>query len=209
MNILDQFSETKLTAEQEASLCKRRRFNDMCLATMREAVTYARTCSNQKIADDALISLCWEVLSKLAPRHDPNRGRFFAYAKQRLRGALSDYWTAQEPVRNAHTIPINPVPIKTGDAEIIGDPGFEDNINAPSQEPDFPLIDFHERFAEVSEVLAKNFTDRERALMQMVFSNNLTYAEAGKLFGISRAAAQAIASKVIDRVKELLENPGA
>lgn len=203
MSLLDQFPAEKLTKEQEISLTNRHRFNSLVLGTMREAVAYARTCSNGKIEDSELVSICYDAMLKTAKRFDPRRGyRFFAFCKPRIRGALQDYWVAREPVRNAHTVPLEPVPTHSPDPEGWAD---TDNPATPTQEPEFEAINFREQFRKVSDIMARHCTDRERAILIMVFTHSFTFEEAGDLFGISRQMVQNISAKAIEKIKNVLD----
>jgi RNA polymerase sigma factor (sigma-70 family) len=183
MNILDSFPKTELDAKAEASL----KPEALAVAYMHDAVLYARTCSADKIPDPELVSICYDAMLKVAARFKPARGRFFAFCKPRIRGALLRHWTTTAAtVRNADT------------------ESLEADWDAACPVNGFDQIDLHERWAEVSEILARRCTDRERTIMQLVFSMNFTFEQTGSVLGISRAAAQAIASKVIERVKKIL-----
>lgn len=169
---------------------------------MREAVTYARTCCKGKIEDPELVSICYDAMLKTAKRFNPSMGhRFFAFCKPRIRGALQDHWVAQEPVRNAHTVALEPVPTKSPDPEGWGD---MDNPATPTQEPEFEAINFREQFRQVANIMARHCTDRERAILIMVFTHSFTFEEAGDLFGISRQMVQNIAAKAIEKIKTVL-----
>lgn len=188
--ILDQFPVTVINAKTEAAMTP----EDLAVAFMHEAVLYAKACCSNEIPDDELVSICYDAMVKTARRFSPKRGRFFAFCKPRIRGSLLRHWkTTAAVVRNADTVSVN-------------NPDAEDTeIEVPEtsfSEPDFDSILFRERWADVSRIIAKTCTDRERAIMQLVFSLHCTFEEAGTAFHISRAAAQAIASKVIDRVKK-------
>lgn len=189
-NILDSFPDQALTAEQEAKLSERGKHGDLAVANMYQAVLYANTCCGGKIEDQGeLVSLCYDAMTKAAENFTPEKGRFFAFAKPRIRGALLRYWnTTAATVRNAETL---------GGYEEAQDDGEVDEL-------ELDRMEIRERLAQVNEIVATRCTDRERAIMHMIFSLNFTYAEVGKMFDISRAAAQAIASKVIVKVKRLL-----
>ena len=166
------------------------------MEALAEAVPYARTCCSGQIENDELTSICYETMQKCAKRYDPKKGKFFAFCKPRIRGALLRYWnTTGAVVRNADCVPI------LADCE-------DHEVGPPTEEcvaePDFERIDFHERWGQVSQFMAEHCTDRERALVQLVFSMNFTFEQAGERFDISRAAAQAIVSKVIERIKKAL-----
>jgi RNA polymerase sigma factor (sigma-70 family) len=169
---------------------------ELVMSALAEAVPYARTCCSGKIRDDELTSICYEAMTKCAERYSPKRGKFFAFCKPRIRGALLRYWnTTGAVVRNAECVPL------AADCE------KDDSCFVPeeaSEEPDFDRIDFHERWAQVSKVLARVCTDRECAILQLVYSMNFTFEETGKRFDISRAAAQAIAAKCIERIKKMM-----
>jgi DNA-directed RNA polymerase specialized sigma subunit len=197
MNLLDHFSKEKLTQKVEARLSE----NDLALANMHEAVLYARACSgNDKLTDGELISVCWDALRKSAARFRPRRGtRFFAFCKPRIRGALVRHYNQMNVVRNGEC-----EPVQVDDAGLPDDYSVEKDL--PNVEPDFESIGFNERWAQVSGVLARTCTDRERTIMYLVYSLHFTFKEAGSVFGICRAAAQAIASRVIVRVKHTI-NP--
>lgn len=207
MNLIDQLPDNEpLSLEGEASLQKRGRLNELVMANIREAVIYAKTC-NGKIHDDELISICYETLMKTARTfHPKHRVRFFAYSKARLRGALLRHFSTSALVRNAECVSLdcntvlNPnLPRAEEDSDVSADRMVEH-----SEEPQFELIDFRERFAEISAVVARHCNDRERSILMLVFNYGFTFERAGKCHGLCRAAAQAIASDAIDRVKKIL-----
>jgi RNA polymerase sigma factor (sigma-70 family) len=197
MNILDSFPKTELDAKTEA----RMKPEDLSVAYMHEAVLYARACCASEIPDGELVSICYDAMMKTAKLFSPERGRFFAYCKPRIRGSLLRHWkTTMATVRNAEVVPELSTAVFLDEAP---DSEIRD-YDTPHSEPDFDSIGFRERWAEVSAILAKRCTDRERTIMQLVFSMHFTFEETGKVLGISRAAAQAIASKVIERVQKVL-----
>ena len=164
------------------------------MEAMEEAVPYARTCCQGQLQDDELTSLCYETLVKCAKRYDPKRGRFFAFCKPRIRGALLRYWNTQGvTVRNAVTVPLE---IKDGEDEETPAVGVAD--------PDFDRINFREQWQQVSAIMVKTLSDRECAILQLVYCLNFTFEQAGARFDVSRAAAQAIAAKAIQKIKSKL-----
>lgn len=184
------------------------RNNKLVMDALAEAVPYARTCSNGRLPDDELTSICYEAMMKCAKKYDPKRGKFFSYCKARIRGALLRHWSvAGAVVKNAECVPFNTGRVDTSPAsKELTLPGefTEPDDGGMFVEPDFERIDFHERWNQISGILARVCSDREHALIQLVYSMNFTFAEAGKRFNISRQAAQVIVAKVIDRVKEQL-----
>lgn len=205
MNIIDQLPNKKpLTIAQEGSLQRRGRLNQLVMANIREAAVYAKAC-NGKIADDELVSLCYETLMKTAAKfHPKHRVRFFAYSKPRIRGALLRRFSKAALVRNGECVPMRDVRLPHAPTwEELPEPHAQDE-GSDSSEPEFDLIDFRERFAEISSIVAKHCNDREQAILMLVFNYSFTFEQAGKCFDICRAAAQAIASDAIDRVRKIL-----
>jgi DNA-directed RNA polymerase specialized sigma subunit len=212
MNIIDQLpNEKALTLKEEASLQKRGRLSQLVMANMREAVVYAKAC-NGKIADDELVSICYDTLMKTAKKfHPKHRVRFFAYSKPRIRGALIRHFSTSALVRNGDCISLDDsrTHCTSAAADHVHRFSTEDVSECFPEnavEPEFDLMEFRERFAEISHVVIKHCNDREQAILMLVFNYSFTFERAGRCFGICRAAAQAIASDAIDRVRKIILN---
>lgn len=193
MNILDQFPKAAVSAEAEAKMTPENR----AVAFMNAAVRYAGTCCQHEIPNDELVSLCYDVLVKVGKRFSPNRGRFFAFCKPRIRGALFRYWkTTAAVVRNAVGTESLGVTLSEG--------GHEDALPENVDEPgaiDSAHMALRERRREVADLAARQCNDRELTILQMIYTHHFTFDRVGKLHSISRAAAQAAAAKVILRLK--------
>lgn len=199
MNILDSFPETSLDPSAEALLLKRGKNTDLVLANMRQAVIYGRTCCGGKLGDDELVSICYDAMTKCAELYKSDRGlHFFAFCKPRIRGAITRTFNLLPAVRNAECVSLD-----SGSLPLVEDE--DDTTGTPSTEFDHEIIHLRERWRDVGDLLASRFCDRERAIMYLVFSLNFTFEKAGQLFGISRAAAQAIASDVIEKLRLILK----
>lgn len=198
MNILDSFPPS-IDCDAELALLKKNKKTEVVLASMREAVLYGRTCCGGKLDDSELVSLCYEALQKTVTLFDAKRGlRFFSFSKPRIRGAILRHFNNTSTVRNAECISLQVAEGHEEEAE---------NMYAAMEHYEvyddfnFDLVNFRERWSEIHRYVMRTCSDRDCTIMFLVFSLDFTFDQAGKVFGITRSATQAIAARIILDVK--------
>src|SRR6266478_3219738 len=106
MKLLDSLPPP-LTADQESALVpKIKKGNDdalnaLVLANMREGFLYAKGVCRAAIEDGELFSLTYSALKGAGKRFRTGYGRFFAFAKSRIRGAVTRFWHSQDTVKHS------------------------------------------------------------------------------------------------------------
>lgn len=227
MSIIEQLPVSNvLTPKQERGAAP----EALVMSCIKEAVLYTRKCSYGKIPDDALLSLCYDTMLKSARIFRPGGIRFFAYCKARLRGAVKDYWTGLETVRNAETVSLD-TPIagrgfkKLHDRHIHSrtrdyhpdkpNPNAQLEDEAPptvaeliggTAEPEFEKMFLSDTWGLVSEAARKVCTDEERTVLYLVYKLQFSFEEAGELLDISRQYASVTAKKAIAKIRRAIGN---
>src|SRR6266567_5261116 len=111
MTAIDRLPDKRLTRDQETSLScriqngprKQAAIEQLVMNNLREASLYAKHyCSKDLFSDGEIVSFCYDVLCKSAPRFRPSFGiRFLAFCKHRLRGAVKRHCTTLDVVKHA------------------------------------------------------------------------------------------------------------
>jgi RNA polymerase sigma factor (sigma-70 family) len=206
--------------------------NELALAHMHEALTYSRTVSQGKLADDELVSLCWKSLLGQARAFKPGFGRrFFAYAKPGLRGDLKNFWETQKTVKRSDSVSIDSlewasrgstrgsIPFSRGGfrkgkcgVHEGSDSDFDydlETFTGQIQEPDFEGI-FNRDLREVLDPLIESaLTENERMVIRLAYEGGLSFQDIGTMLDTSRSAIQRVASDARKKLKtELKKLPG-
>jgi RNA polymerase sigma factor (sigma-70 family) len=162
--------------------------NMLVLHNLREAVPYALTCCRCSLSEGEVLSLCYTALRKAAIRFKPGGVRFFAYAKQDVRGEIARYWKTLEVVRNAgehesETNDINRIPIHCSNGQegegVIFE--YEDGPIEPDYaEPEFDKIDLRERWKQIAPLL-RSLDARERLVIMLHYESGLSREQIAKM----------------------------
>src|SRR5258708_7664886 len=109
MAALNTLPDKNLTKDQETALSrsiqkgpgKQEAIHRLVVNNLKEASIYAKHyCPKDLFADGEIMSLCYDVLTKSAPRFKPEFGiRFVAFCKPRLRGAVKRHCTTLDVVK--------------------------------------------------------------------------------------------------------------
>jgi DNA-directed RNA polymerase specialized sigma subunit len=111
MNLLNSLPSETLTRDEENLLAKKIKkggaraedaANKLALYNMREGFLYAKGVGHKITDEGEVFSLTYKALLSSAYRFDPKfGGRFFAFSKARIRGALKRYWNSLDTVKHA------------------------------------------------------------------------------------------------------------
>jgi RNA polymerase sigma factor (sigma-70 family) len=207
-NILLGLPEHPMTVEDEnncAVFIQRTRdedkINQLVMSVMRDAILYAGRCARGRIPPGELFSLCYSALCKAAPRFYPGGIRFFAYAKQDVRGEISRYWKSLDVVKSASahedktTAPIFKVKVYNDaerDTEDVMCEIPDEALTPTLIEPEFDLINIRERWAIVAPLLHKHLTERERMVLSLFYESGFSFEQICKMVvpTVSRSAIQ-------------------
>lgn len=208
---LELFSEDRLPPSEETELSRRIQqgdedaLNRLVLSNMREALMYSWTCCNQNIGGDELVSLCYEALRRNALRFSPAFGkRFFAFAKAGIRGRLKLFFEESKTVRHATEIvnlPENFAPeTHHTDEEPEQTPR---QLPAQSEEFDFDGLHIDELYAKMTAFGKDGLHPNDQMVLDLHYSQELTFNKIGGLLGQSRAAAHLTHQKAVKRLRRL------
>jgi len=199
---LPQDRESKATVEQ------------LVLGSMREAILYAGRCARGRIEPGELFSLCYCALSKAAPRFRPGGIRFFAYAKQDIRGEIARYWKSLDVVKHASEHESEHLP--TIIRKTLTD-GSEEGENETTQvdvepiepqhvEPEFDMMNIRERWAIVSPLLHKHLNERERMVLSLVYESGFNFEQIADMVvpAVSRSAIQNTHGRALRKLRNAL-----
>jgi RNA polymerase sigma factor (sigma-70 family) len=173
----------------------------LVLASMRDAFFYARKCARARLPDEELVSLCYAALVRAAARVNPGKGRFFAYAKPYIRGAVCRAWRSLDVVRNggnAESLDANPSP-NTDDGD-----DYDNNAGRlDSVDPEFERIDLAEKWAIV-EPLLKKLSPSERVVLSLRYQRGLNFREIGDKLKVTRSATQGTHARALRKLRNAL-----
>lgn len=135
--------------------------NELVMPTMKQAILYMTRCCRGRLNQDELYSLAYSALFKAAKNFRPGGIRFFSYSKVYLRGEISREWRAKDVVRNSS---LN----ETRSDELEVEP------EEPSQDPEFELVDLHEKMEMVRPLFAKYLNEHERTIIALHYEAGLS-----------------------------------
>lgn len=221
MNILDGLPEEKLTPEQENALAVQKdidSLNRLVEHNLREAFLYSRKCYSS-LEEGESLQACYDGLMKAAKRFQPNRIRFFAYAKADIRGALTRMARTHDTVRRG---PKELVSLNADNAEPLDDfdehtidtskttepkSGAQKALLQSSVEPDFDGINSREVWSQLEPAIAA-LSPEERLIIELHFKGNLNLREIGTMLRLSRARIQQVKHSALQKIKlKLVERP--
>lgn len=168
----------------------KRALDALALHNLQEAVIYVRHCSRGNIGQEEIISLCWVALRQAAKNycHSKSRGiRFFAFAKQYLRGQISAERKKKLVVRNAEHQSFD---------------GTEEN----TIEPDHSHIEAAELLAGLRPAMFSELNDRERAILILRYSSGFSFTEIGARIGFSRQSIQKCHAAALLKLRGALQD---
>jgi len=195
-NLLDQFPET--TEDSEIALLHAKNFEAVAIGAMREAVKYARKCCRGSLGDDELVSICYPALLQAAENYKTKFGlKFFSFAKQYVRGAISREWRRKDVVRNSSRYEDEDAPVEV----VIRRPDDLKTVN-----PDFESLDVRERWDLIWPVMQRRLNDVERMVLVLRYKSGFSYEEIGKLRGVTRQAIQRTHACALKKLRCALEH---
>ena len=225
MTALNNLPDDKLTRDQETELSRRirkgpnkqRAIDTLVLHNLKEATIYAKHyCPNDLFPDGEVLSLCYDVLKKSAPRFKPSFGiRFLAFTKNRIRGAVKRHCCTLDVVKHAS--------VKR--CESFGGPTFlpfTGGTDRPSSfsseemetctqggvtEFDFVGVDVRELWVTLRSVIQEKLNPRQRMILRLVYDQGFNMQEIGDMLAVSRSAVQMTHSSALEILRrELGEN---
>lgn len=171
----------------------------LVLGHMRDAFFYARQCCHGRLADDEIYSLCYSALDRAARRHHHTRGRFFAYAKPYIRGAIYRKWRSMDAVKGGgRTESIDEGDPNAGEVEL--EP--IDNTDSVA-EPEFDRMALHERM-ELVKPLLKKLSSSEKRVIELCYNGGLNFREVADLMGVTRSAIQGTHARALRKIRNFL-----
>lgn len=166
----------------------------LALHNLQEAVIYVRHCSRGNIGQEEIISLCWVALRQAAKNYCLRKSggiRFFAFAKQYLRGQISAERKQKLVVRNSEHKALD---------EINDDPLIETTV-----EPDYSNIEAAELLVGLRPAMFAALTDRDRAVIILRHSAGFSFTEIGERLGFSRQSIQKTHFAALLKLRAVLE----
>jgi RNA polymerase sigma factor (sigma-70 family) len=192
------FPET-ITTDKELELIQKgtkRSLDKLALCNMAEALDYTRYCSRGNLSDGELTSLCWIALRQAAKNFRKRKSggiRFFAFAKQYLRGHINREFARWHTVKNADTVHI--------ETEETLQP-----LLPTTCEPDFSSLETKELLRGLKPAIFRVLNDRERAILILRYESDFSYGEIGERIGYSRQHIQSIHAGALKKLRVVLES---
>lgn len=222
MYLLNNLPEKKLTWDEERDLLARR--NDrraaekLILHNLSEAVIYAKHFDRLRMfSDGELMSLCYDVLKKSVPRFKSKYGiRFFAFTKNRIRGAVKRHWSTREVVKNAgvNREDYDGTPtfvVFTGGSDLHVSRGLELEetetcVQGGVASFDFGVIQNNESRNRIWATIKSKLNPRQQMMVILVYLCGFNMQDAGRLLGISRSAVQATHAAALEILRDELSD---
>lgn len=184
-----------LTAQEERKYARTARGRTrLVLHTMREAFWYARKCCRAGLGDDVIYSVCYAALRASVRCYKPSKGRFFPFCKVNVRGQISREWKRQNVVKHSdqhESLDVDPQPLE---GAVI--------------EPEFGLMEIHERLELVNPILRSKLTRHEQQIIELRYRAGCNFTKIGKLFGLSRQRIELMHREALLKVKRELIRRG-
>ena len=213
---LNTLPDKNLTRDQEAILSRRIRkgpgkqdaIDSLVVNNLKEASIYAKHyCPKDLFSDGEIMSLCYDVLTKSAPRYKPQFGiRFVAFCKHRLRGAIKRHCCTLDIVKHASLKrqDMNGPAFVTflGGCEVPNRDKSTVREDSPAAEIyetctlggtvdfDFTGIDIRELWVPMMRVVKDRLNPRQRMVLRLVYDLGFNMQEIGDMLVVSRSAVQ-------------------
>jgi RNA polymerase sigma factor (sigma-70 family) len=191
-----------ITIEQQRKLIDKgtsAALNKLVLHTLSEAVAYAKQCARSlNLEEPEIVSLCWIALRSAAARycHRKSRGiRFFAFAKQWIRGQIALELKQKQVVRNGEQAVLS----ETEDTKPLVDTHVD---------PDFSSMECKELFDKVKPVLFDKLNEIEIAILILRYQSGFSFTEIGERIGCSRQSIQKKHVAAILKIRKELKRKG-
>lgn len=230
MNILEGIPTEKLTREAEDNLARdgsASALEQLVLHNLREGYVYLKGCCSRELSDGEVLSAAYTGLVAAAKIFEPDRIRYFSYAKPFVRGAASKARKANDIV--PYWGEVRTLPGEEGDpheyaeeghwcaysglypGRIDADPDIprptSKNSPPPSQEPAFNQIFIREEWARIEPTVQAVLNDREKMVLSLCFHGGLSPKEIADLLKCTRSNVSRIRQLALLKVRNaLMEN---
>jgi len=197
-----------ISIEQQRKLIDRgtpAALNKLALHSLSEAVAYAKQCARSlHLEEPEIVSLCWIALRNAAARYSHRRSRgirFFAFAKQWIRGQISLELKQKQVVRNGQQVALE-------------SEEYQHSIPKKCQqdwavsEPDNDVSEFKELFARIKPVIFSKLNDFEIAILILRYQSGFSFTEIGERMGVSRQSVQKKHVSAITKLRKALQSKG-
>lgn len=214
---LDRAEETTLARRIRKGPGKQAAIDRLVLWNLREATIYTmHYVPHGRFAEGEIMSLCYDVLVKSAPRFLPCFGiRFVAFAKNRLRGAIKRHMTTLDTVKHASVKRTDSIggptflPF-TGGMDVVNHKmhGLESNeyetcTQGGVEDFDFVGVGLRECGPSLKSALGK-LNPRQRMILRLVYDLGFNMQEIGDMLAVSRSAVQMTHSSALTTLRRYL-----
>jgi len=202
---------------------KREAIDALVLNNLKEASIYAKHyCPKDCFSDGEIVSLCYDVLTKSAPRFNPKFGiRFVAFCKHRLRGAVKRHCCTLDVVKHASVkrtdnfggpvfVPfVGGCEIPNREKSTIREDSpaseiFETSTQGGTCDFDFAGVDMRELWIPLQRVVQGKLNPRQRMVLRLVYDLGFNMQEIGDMLAVSRSAVQMTHSSALQILRREL-----
>lgn len=207
---LDGIPEEKLTPDEEFRLAQSINPEDkqkLVMHNLREAFFYATGCYQSKsLSPGEVLSVCFEALSRAVRPFKPGSTRFFAYAKQEIRGALSKSRKAQFsiPEECLDTAPEDTDEDPEDDPEVFPRLKKIAARNIASIEPEFSAICLRDEWESLRPILKQALSKKEQAVLELYYTGQLDFKQIAELLDVSMSYIQHLKQRALVRLRNEL-----
>jgi len=198
-------TKERLTPAQERQYASMHWWGKLIEGNLHEAIVYLKKMSRGRFAEGELVSFAYDGMKQAAKNFDPERNRFFTWAKPHIRGKM--FAAMREQTRYAaltsgtlsspETHEENP---ETGVVEDM--PRW---TNEPSVDFDHEEMHYRTHFlSEIKGVMEHVLKHQEQIVVTERIWGDLRYREIGEKHGFSTSRAQAIFERSMHLIRREL-----
>lgn len=211
MNILEGIPTEKLSREAEDNLARdgsAQALEQLVLHNLREGFIYLKGCCSRSLSDGEVLSAAYTGLEAAARIFEPDRIRFFAYAKPWCRGAASKARKAHDIVPKAWA---EVLPIEEREESEEGVDADNPQLPpppTPSEEPKLEQVFIRDEWSRIEPTVRAALNDREKMVLSLCFHGGLSPKEIADLLKCTRSNVSRIRQLALLKVRNALMEGG-
>lgn len=192
----------ELTRAQEKQCAKMHWWGKLCEANLRESLYYLKKIAKGRFDDGELLSFAYDGLMQAAKNFDPERCRFFTWAKAHVRGKLFAAMRDQTKRSDREWAATPPTHVED---PYTGEQVEHHWVHEPSVDFDHEQLNAKIHFSsEIKRIMERVLKPQELRVVSMRIWRDLRFREIGEELGFSTSRAQAVYERAIRLVRREL-----
>lgn len=198
-------AEEKLSRARERQYFRMGWTGKLIEANLREATVYGRYICKGRFSEGEVISFAYDGMMQALKNFDPDRNRFFTWAKAHIRGKIFAAMKDQSRYTNMMGTPMSggePVVEHPETGEIVDMPRW---TNEPSVDFNHEQIHYHAHYyEEIKGIMARVLNSHQQSVVRLRIWEDLKFREIGESLGFSTSRAQAIYERAMRLIRREL-----